>query len=92
MYSSLLIIKIHIMKSIFGVLGTIAGFIQCILTFMVLLELKGLFFTMVSIFIFPVFAFFPVWGYFLWGYFNPILFGSFLTLVVGGLVEATYRD
>ena len=80
------------MKSIFGVLGTIAGFIQFGITFMVLLEFKGLFFTLGSILIFPVFAFFPVWGYFLWGYFNPILFGSFLTLVVGGLVEASYRD
>ena len=80
------------MNSLFGILGTIAGFIQFGITFFVLLELKGLIFTLGSIFIFPVFATFPIWGYFLWGYFNPILFSAFLTLVVGGMVEASSRD
>ncbi len=80
------------MNSLFGILGTIAGFIQFGITFFVLLELKGLIFTLGSIFIFPVFATFPIWGYFLWGYSNTLLTISFITLVVGGLAEANSRD
>jgi len=36
------------MNSLFGILGTIAGFIQFGITFFVLLELKGLIFTLGS--------------------------------------------
>ena len=80
------------MSSIFGTLGTVAGFIQFGITFFVLLELKGLFFTLGSIFIFPVFATVPIWGYFLWGYSNFLLTISFMTLVIGGIMEAKSRD
>ena len=80
------------MNSIFGTLGTIAGFVQFGITFFVLLEVKGLFFTLASIIIFPVFATFPIWGYFLWGYSNTLLTISFFTLVIGGLIEANSRD
>ena len=76
------------MNSLFGILGTIAGFIQFGITFFVLLELKGLIFTLGSIFIFPVFATFPIWGYFYGGILIRYCL-AFLTLVVGGMVEAS---
>ncbi len=80
------------MKSLFEVLGSIAGLIHVVVTFIVLLELKGMFFTLVCLFVFPVFALFPIWGYFMWGYFNPILWITTLTLIVGGVVNAVYKD
>ena len=38
------------MKTLFSVLGSIAGIIQSVLTFIVLLELKGMFFHSVCLF------------------------------------------
>ena len=80
------------MKNFFDIAGIIAGFIYAILTFLVLIELKGVFFTFISIFIFPVFAFFPIWAYFLWGYSNSLIWSSFLTLLVGSIVSMVYSD
>lgn len=79
------------MRNSIGIIGTIAGFVQFGITFFVLLEIKGLFFTLGSIFIFPVFASFPVWGYFIWGYSNPLLTITFFTLLAGGIMEAKSR-
>ena len=78
------------MNSLFGILGTIAGFIQFGITFFVLLELKGLIYF--RTFYLPCIRYFPDLGILFMGYFNPILFGAFLTLVVGGMVEASSRD
>ena len=80
------------MKTLFSVLGSIAGIIQSVLTFIVLLELKGMFFTLVCLFIFPVFALFPIWSYFIWGYSNPVLWVTTLTLIVGAVVNLVYKD
>tara|TARA_S200000501_G_C20609988_1_gene649864 strand:- start:449 stop:697 length:249 start_codon:yes stop_codon:yes gene_type:complete len=80
------------LKSLFDNLGTVAGFVHAIVTFIVLFQLKGLFFTLVCLFVFPVFALFPIWAYFLWGYSNPILWTTTLTLIVGQLVMSVYKD
>ncbi len=80
------------MKPLFEILGSIAGLIHAVVTFIVLFQVKGLFFTLVCIFFFPVFAFFPIWAYFLWGYSNPILWITTLTLIVGQIVMQVYKD
>ena len=80
------------MKNFFEVISIIAGFVYAILTFLVLIELKGVFFTIVSISIIPVFVLFPIWAYFLWGYSNSLIWSSFLTLIVGSIVNMVYKD
>ena len=80
------------MKNFFDIVSIIAGFAYTILTFLVLIELKGVFFTFISIFIFPVFVSFPIWALFLWGYSNSLIWSSFLTLLVGSIVGMVYSD
>ena len=75
------------MKSLINLIGTAAGLAQLILTFLILLQLEGWGFTLISIFVFPVFALFPVWGYFLWGFSNPYLRASFFTLVAAAVAN-----
>ena len=76
------------MKSLINLVASVAGLAQAILTFLILLQLEGWVFTLISIFVFPVFALFPIWGYFLWGFSNPYLWASFFTLLAATIANS----
>lgn len=80
------------MKSLINLVASVAGLAQAILTFLILLQLKGWGFTLISIFVFPVFMLFPIWGYFLWGFSNPYLWASFFTLLAATIANSILKN
>ena len=80
------------MKSLINLIASVAGLAQAVLTFLILLQLEGWGFTLISIFVFPVFALFPIWGYFLWGFSNPYLWASFFTLLAATIANSILKN
>tara|TARA_B100000900_G_scaffold364955_1_gene339902 strand:+ start:757 stop:1005 length:249 start_codon:yes stop_codon:yes gene_type:complete len=70
------------MKSLLNIIASLAATAQGILTFIALVNLKGIGFTLVTIFVLPVFILFPIWSYFVWDLSYPIIFGCFIIFLL----------
>jgi len=79
------------MKSLLSIIASLAATAQGILTFIALVNLKGIGFTLGTIFALPVFILFPIWSYFVWDLSYPIIFTCFviflLALIASSKIE-----
>ena len=80
------------MKLILNIVASLAATAQGILTFVALMNLKGLGFTLGSIFALPVFILFPIWSYFVWDLRYPIIFACFIIFILASIANAAIEN
>jgi hypothetical protein len=80
------------MKSLLSIIASLAATAQGILTFIALLNLKGIVFTLGSIFVLPVFVLFPIWSYFIWDLSYPVIFACFVIYILAQTASSKIKN
>lgn len=80
------------MVSLLSIIASLAATAQGILTFIALVNLKGIGFTLGTIFALPVFILFPIWSYFVWDLSYPIIFACFVIFLLAQIASSKIEN